>query len=129
MADAPKFDFGEPFAGFEHDGVIRLWITSRLWKLAAELPTFEYDVSSFENFDEDVWFNTQNKPTVNKVLEHYRKIQNADFSFPIILSRDGIILDGVHRICRAQLDGRKTIPAVRFETDPEPDRIHRMDRT
>jgi hypothetical protein len=30
-------------------------------------------------------------------------------------------MDGMHRIARALLDGRSTIPAVRFETLPEPD--------
>jgi hypothetical protein len=30
-------------------------------------------------------------------------------------------MDGMHRIARALLEGRTTIPAVRFSTDPEPD--------
>ena len=99
------------------------WYTERLWKLAAELPVFEFEVSRFDCFDEDVWFGGTHKPTVNKVLEHYRKIANATFEYPIIFSHDGSIFDGVHRICRAHLDGRKTIPAVKFTIDPEPDLI------
>lgn len=124
MSQQPKFDFGEPFVGLERDGVLYLWITRKLWALAVRLPTFEYDVASFECFDKDVWFGSQNEPTVNRVLEHYKKIESADFKFPIILSHDGKVLDGVHRICKAYLDGRKTVPAVRFEEDPEPDRMH-----
>ena len=71
--------------------------------------------------DKNVWFGSNQEPTVNKVLEHMKKIEKADFDFPIILSQENIVLDGVHRICRAHLEGRKTIPAVRFEIDPEPD--------
>lgn len=92
--------------------------------LGITIPVFEYEVASFNGFDKDVWFGSQHKPTVNKVLEHYKKIEGANFDHPIILSQDGMVLDGVHRICRAHLDGRKTIPAVRFKVDPEPDRKH-----
>lgn len=126
MAKIPSLKNSEPFTGFEQDGEIYLWITRRLWDLAKSLPVFEYDVASFDCFDQDVWFNSQHIPTVNKVLEHYKKIEKASFEHPIILSKDGVVLDGVHRICRAHLDGRKTIPAVRFEVDPEPDYKHKV---
>jgi hypothetical protein len=99
------------------------WYTERLWKLAAGLPVYEFEVASFDCFDEDVWFGGVHKPTVSKVLEHYKKIANATFEHPIIFSQDGSIFDGVHRICRAHLDGKKAIPAVRFTQDPEPDLI------
>lgn len=99
------------------------WYTERLWKLAADLPVFEFEVATFDCFDEDIWFGNVHKPTVNKVLEHYRKIANATFEYPIIFSQDGSIFDGAHRICRAHLDGRKSIPAVRFTQDPESDLI------
>ena len=112
----------ERFVCFERNGEKYLWFTQRLWALAKDLPIFEFEVSSFNCFDKDVWFGSQHKPTVKKVLEHYRKIEQARFDYPIILSQDGSIFDGVHRICRAYLDGRKTIPAVKFEIDPEPDR-------
>ncbi|MFM6927859.1 MAG: hypothetical protein ACKOX6_05305 [Bdellovibrio sp.] len=124
MPETPKFDFKEPFVGLERDGEIHLWLTRRLWDLSKNLPLFEYEIASFDSFDQDVWFGSQHKPTVNKVLEHYRKISDANFQYPIILSHDGKILDGIHRICRAHLDGRKTIPAVKFDVDPEPDRKH-----
>ena len=117
----PAFDIKEPFSGFEKDGFVHLWITSRLWELSKNLTNFEYEVKSFNSLDEDVWFNSQHKPTINKVLEHYKKIEKANFDYPIILSQDGIVLDGVHRICRAILDGKETIPAVKFDLDPVPD--------
>ncbi|MCF8059960.1 MAG: hypothetical protein K9K67_11725 [Bacteriovoracaceae bacterium] len=107
--------------GFEKDGVVYLWYTERLWELTKTLSVFEFEVSSFNGFDKNVWFGPNQEPTVNKVLEHMKKIENADLNFPIILSQENIVLDGVHRICRAHLEGRKKIPAVRFEIDPEPD--------
>lgn len=109
------------FVSFERNGENYLWYTQRLWELSKDLPVFEFEIASFKSFDEDVWFGSLHKPTVKKVLEHYRKIARAQFNYPIIFSRDGSLFDGLHRICRAYLDGRQTIPAVRFENDPEPD--------
>ena len=126
MKPFPSIDIKEPFVGFERNGEVCVWLTRRLWELSKDLPVFEYEVSSFDGFDKDVWFGSQHKPTVKKVLEHYLKIEKANFKYPIIVSRDGMILDGVHRLCRALLDGRKTIPAVKFEIDPEPDHRHPM---
>jgi len=105
------------------DGRKHTWYAKRLWALSKGLPEFEYEVSSFNGFDEDYWFGDRIKPTINKVIEHYQKIQFADYNYPIILSAEGLIMDGVHRIIRAHLEGRKTIRAVRFEKNPEPDVI------
>lgn len=129
MAEVPKFNIKEPFVGLVRNNEVYLWLTHRLWELAKNLPIFEYKVETFNGFDQDVWFGSQHKPTVNKVLEHYKKIEKANFDHPIILSHDELILDGVHRICRAHLDGRKTIPAVRFQVDPEPDQKYLTSHT
>lgn len=43
--------------------------------------------------------------------------------YPVILSADGRLMDGGHRIAKAWLSGATTISAVRFTTDPEPDYI------
>lgn len=129
MTEIPKFQFDEPFAGFEQDGEVRLWRVERLWEFSKDLPVFDYEISSFNGFDKDVWFGQQQKPTINNVLEHFRKIEKADMKYPIILSREGIVLDGVHRICRAHLAGQRTVLAVQFEIDPEPDRKQMASRT
>lgn len=39
----------------------------------------------------------------------------------MILGADGRVMDGMHRIARALLEGRTTVPAVRFPVHPEPD--------
>lgn len=41
-------------------------------------------------------------------------------AFPVILSSDTGVMDGMHRICKAVLEGRDEIEAVRFVQDPEP---------
>lgn len=116
-------DDKEPIAGFERDGEVWLWKTRRLWELSKDLPIFEYSIEKFDCFDKDVWFGKHQKPTLTNILKHYKKIENANFDYPIILNQDGVVLDGVHRICRASLLGLNTIPAVKFKQDPGPDRV------
>ena len=48
---------------------------------------------------------------------------DCDFTFPIILSRDGRVMDGMHRVCKALLLGQRDIEAVRFTQDPAPDYV------
>ena len=42
---------------------------------------------------------------------------------PVILSADGGLMDGGHRIAKAYLLGQPTVPARRFVIDPDPDWI------
>ena len=48
---------------------------------------------------------------------------DCDLAFPIILSSDGRVMDGMHRVCKALLQNHTEIKAVRFIQDPEPDYI------
>jgi hypothetical protein len=55
------------------------------------------------------------------VVEHVRLIEEVDLGYPIILGYDGRVMDGMHRIARALLEGRDEISAVRFTRPIEPD--------
>lgn len=48
---------------------------------------------------------------------------DCDLAFPIILFKDGRVMDGMHRVCKALLNGLSEIEAVRFVEDPEPDYV------
>lgn len=61
--------------------------------------------------------------TCREVVDHARLMLDCDLAFPIILSSDGRVMDGMHRICKALLENRTEIEAVRFIHDPEPDYI------
>ena len=47
----------------------------------------------------------------------------ADLTHPIILAADGRVMDGMHRICKAEILGLTTIEAVRFDREVEPDYV------
>ena len=98
------------------------WDVERLVALTRHLPVTEVPLSSIFELDRDYWFaGSGERPTVRKVAEHARLINEVDTSFPIILGPDGRVMDGMHRVARALLDGRPAIAAVRFVTMPEPD--------
>lgn len=51
-------------------------------------------------------------------VEHMKGVLEADLTKPIILDREGWVIDGRHRIARALLENKQTILAVRFEKNP-----------
>ena len=86
------------------------------------MPTERVAVDAIGEVDTVYWFDgSAELPTVRKVVEHARLISEVDFSHPIILGPDGRVMDGMHRIARALLEGRPDISAVRFRALPEPD--------
>jgi hypothetical protein len=51
-----------------------------------------------------------------KYVTDYKRILKADLSYPIIISSDGFIVDGVHRLTKAYLKKIKTIKAYIFDS-------------
>jgi hypothetical protein len=47
----------------------------------------------------------------------------TDLRYPVILSADGRVMDGMHRVAKAYVEGRESVVAVRFGETPEPDYI------
>jgi len=99
------------------------WYTERLWELSRTLPIQDVSIGSIAAFDQDCWFGPDTPPTCRAVALHAQRIQNADLSYPIILSASGNLMDGGHRLAKAWLLGHECIRAVQFVTDPEPDYI------
>jgi len=63
--------------------------------------------------------------TWRAMIEHLDLIDQADLSYPIILSADGAVMDGRHRVVKAVREGRSEIEAVQFDADPKPDHMGR----
>jgi hypothetical protein len=111
---------------FTHSCVIagrrHIWDVERIWALAAELPVTTVSLTAILEIDKDCWFGSD-APTIRAVADHCRRIMDADLTRPIIFDADGSLMDGGHRIARALLEGKDSLPAVRFRTSPEPDTI------
>ena len=102
------------------DGSIPFVSMQQLWDMAAGLPSKKVRVSELNALDEIRWFSErmQKLPTCRAVAEHARDIYEADFRFPIILSPSGAVLDGMHRLCKAFLQGMEEIDAVQLPKMP-----------
>ena len=93
------------------------WAVSRLIELSRNLPVMEIPVDHLYT-----WY-AKDFHNLRDLASYIRAVNAADLNYPIILDEDGVIMDGRHRIVRALVEGRETIKAVRFETNPPPCRV------
>jgi hypothetical protein len=98
------------------------WDVHRLIDLSAAIAPKEVPLDSIRELDEPFWFGGGSEPaTCRAVADHARLIFETDLAYPIILGADGRVMDGMHRVARAYLEGRHTVLAVQLDSDPEPD--------
>jgi hypothetical protein len=103
---------------------LRAWDVERLIALASGLNRESVPLASIREMDEPFWSTgASHMPTCREIVEHARFIEEADLRFPVILSSDGRVMDGMHRVGKAMLQGRTHIEAVRFPRDPDPDYV------
>lgn len=106
------------------DRGVLIWDVHRLVELSRDFPRFEHPLSKIRELDECFWFSESDAvPTCREVALHAKLISETDLQYPIILSSDGRVMDGMHRVCKALMRGDETILAVQFATDPEPDHV------
>jgi hypothetical protein len=98
------------------------WDVDRLIKLAKNIEPKLILVDSIKELDENFWFGCDgDNPTCRAIAEHAKLMHETDLTFPIILCSRGKVMDGMHRVCKAYLEGKRKIKAVQFTVDPEPD--------
>lgn len=105
------------------DGQRRTWRVDHLRALAGGLEVVTVTLSNIVEYDTVYWFDDGYPPTVRSVVEHAQRIAAADVSDPILLSHDGWVIDGMHRVARAVLDGHTMIRARRLAEYPPPDGV------
>ena len=100
------------------------WDVHRLIVLSRTLPIVEVDLDEIFEYDEVYWYSDGDvRPTVRDFVEHMKLIESATFEHPILLGASGRVLDGMHRVAKARLEGRSKIAAKKFVVDPEPDYV------
>lgn len=100
-----------------------IWDIHRLIKLSQKFANFELLIADIQELNEAYWFPDKH-PTTQQIIEHFQLIQAADLAYPIILSADGRVMDGMHRVAKAKLLNHQNINAVRFDITPPPDYIN-----
>ena len=106
------------------DRELLAWDVDRLVQLSSDLPRKYVPLAEIRELDEP-WFGEGEPLTWRAMIEHLKLIEEADLAFPIILSASGGVMDGMHRVAKAALQGRPGIEGVQFAEDPAPDHVGR----
>jgi hypothetical protein len=101
-----------------------VWNIESIWGHAKNLKVKKILIDSIAEFDQNCWFTRpKHPPTCRAVAEHAKRIIEADLMNPIILSADGVLMDGAHRIAKAWISGKDTIESVQLIHDLIPNYI------
>lgn len=105
------------------------WDVANLLEASADLPVVQVPLSQIAELDENYWYlDGQGEPTPRSLAEHMKLVAAADLQFPILLCARGRVMDGMHRVTKAVLEGRTTIAGKRFKVTPPPDHeVRRID--
>jgi len=103
---------------------LQAWDVDNLICLTKDLEVTEHLLNDIRELDEPYWYSLEGeKPTCKSIADHIRLIEATDLSYPIILCPDGRVMDGMHRVVKAFLEGRKFLLAYRLPVLPEPDYV------
>jgi hypothetical protein len=100
-----------------------IWYIDTIWAAAEGLQAEDLSIDEVHELDRVCWFGDAwgKRPTCRAVIEHCKRMIDADLSYPVILGPNGEVLDGVHRIGKAMLAGETKVRAVRLAQMPEED--------
>ncbi|MDH1881693.1 hypothetical protein ACTS9T_10380 [Empedobacter falsenii] len=106
------------------DNKLYAWDVDNLIFLTKELEIENIDLSKINEFEETYWYNEEgDSPTCRSITQHIKLVNDSDLNYPIIVCPDGKLMDGMHRVVKANLLELKTIKAYRLSTLPKPDYI------
>lgn len=99
----------------------RQWNLNDLWRLSSNLQVNTINVNTLWNQRyAKAWCWQQEDEALNNefFLHHMQRITNANLDYPIILSEENYILDGVHRLMKCKYLNIQDIKYVQFTKDP-----------
>lgn len=109
--------------GFDFD-----WDIKKVWAL--DLPVEDMDMADLEwHFDIPFWWTKGGfydfKPSLvieepDKYPDRYKRIMDTDMIYPIDVmfwKNNWVILDGLHRLTRAKLEGKDKVKVRKVSTD------------
>ena len=100
---------------------VRNWDLDQIWNNSSALKVFEVKVNTlWDDRYSKAWCWQHDGEIINNefFLHHLERVMAADLNYPIILSEERYILDGVHRLIKAKYLGLKNIKSVQFKKDP-----------
>ena len=105
----------EPLQDQFSDGNGNYWGIARLIDITEHLKPFDCPLASLD-LSTIIWDDCN----ILELAMHIHRVNAADFSEPIIISWNGSVADGRHRIMKAIIMEKTTIKAVRMQHRPTP---------
>jgi hypothetical protein len=99
------------------------WDVHALIGLAWHLPVVQWPLARIAELDENHWFAHGELPSPRALVAHWQLADAADLRFPILLSAEGRVMDGMHRCLKALRLGHMHIAARQFPVTPPPDAV------
>lgn len=82
------------------------WDIDKLIEESKNLNIIEIDISTIKELDEDFWYRGKNDiPTVRSIVDQMKIINEVSLTYPIILSADNSVMDGMYRDSKAFIKG------------------------
>lgn len=110
---------------FRHSerGVL-IWDVDKLTQRTTDLSAIEVPLSKIRELDEPYWYELGGAvPTCRSIAEHMQLVAATDLNYPIIVCPEGRLMDGMHRMVKALMEGRESVMAYQLEVLPEPDYV------
>jgi disulfide oxidoreductase YuzD len=99
----------------------RQWDLKDIWKSTKDFQKKKIKISElWDTRYAKAWCWQHEEEVINNefFLHHMERVLKADLSYPIILSEENLIFDGVHRLVKAKHLGLEYIEYVQFKKDP-----------
>jgi hypothetical protein len=114
----------------------QVYNVDKLIELSKKLPVISLPLELVvSNLEESRWSDEENDPEsklpnfgAREVLKfhekerkyeyHYQKTKKSDLSFPIIIDKDYVVIDGMHRLLKAFMEGYKNVKVIIFKRLP-----------
>lgn len=100
----------------------KLWYVSTLVELAKQIPIEMRKIEDIRAVKLNLPLLKDHGVTHLEIAYHMKVSMNANMDYPIILAKDGRIMDGHHRVIKALAFGIPEVKVVQFKVDPEPDK-------
>lgn len=107
------FSFDESYFVFEG----KRWKASDLYDFAKAK---EYPIMDMPLWCIDLSCRGFSISSLSVFIFQCKRVENCSLDHPILLTDKGVIADGYHRVCKAILQGKKTIKAIRLLDMPTP---------
>ena len=106
------------FAESEYHRGNKIWNAQTLYNFAKAK---EYPVRDMPLWNIDLTVEPFECNQLHSFIFQCKRVRDCSLDYPIILDEVGQIADGYHRLCKAILEGRKTIKAIRLLEMPAPE--------